>query len=164
MSSRRNHASVTGFVTGSVIALSAVLAMALSTLASAAALKSPEQVRNALRMLAYVQGDMKSKLENKTYSRLPHENQEFQEAAEPMRASVANESVAFRKKVEKQLVIATRAAKQVAELSSTNDDAKIAAAVAAVDAALQPLNKLFPAELRPAPGQGPGNGPPPGLR
>ena len=36
-----------------------------------------------LRILAYVQDDMSRKLPTKSYSRLPHENEEFQEAAAP---------------------------------------------------------------------------------
>jgi len=146
----------------------AVLALGLP--AFAAELKSPEQIGNALRLLAYVQADMASKLPNKRYDMLPHENQEFQEAAVPMLESVAGEPAEFRAKVESQLRRAQAAANNVAEVSKSRDDAQIAAAVAAVDAALKALNELFPEKLRPVPGQlgsGPGRrqgGPPPGLR
>lgn len=137
---------------------------------SAADLKSPEAVKNGLRILAYVQDDMSRKLASKTYDRLPHENEEFQEAAVPMRESVANEPAEFKVKVDALLKKAQAAANNVAEVSKTNDEAKIKAAVQAVADALKPLNELFPEALRPVPGQlgaGPGmgaGGPPPGLR
>ena len=136
----------------------------------AADLKAPDQVKNALRILAYVQNDMVSKLPNKAYDRLPHENQEFQEAAVPMMESVAGEPAAFKTKVEALLKKAQAAANNVAEVSKTNDEVKIKAAIQAVADALRPLNELFPENLRPIPGQlgsGPGmgaGGPPPGLR
>ncbi len=136
----------------------------------AADLKSPELVKNSLRMLAYVQADMSSKLQSKTFERLPHENQEFQEAATPMRESVANETAEFKTKVEAQLNKALAAANYVAEVSKSNDETRIKAAIASVNDALKPLNELFPEALRPIPGQlgtGPGmdaSGLPPGLR
>lgn len=152
-----------------LLLLSVALTLALTQTVTAAELKSPEQVKNSLRILAYVQDDMQRKLPNKNYNRLPHENQEFQEAAEAMRDSVASESKEFQAKVETALEKALAAANHVADVSASNNDDEITAAVAAVAAALQPLNELFPEELRPVPGQlgrGPGrrSGPPPDLR
>jgi cytochrome c556 len=146
-----------------VLACAASLAVSLSALA--ADLKSPDQVKNALRILAYVQDDMSRKLPTKSYSRLPHENEEFQEAAVPMRESVAEEPAAFKAQVESALTNALA----VAEVSKTNDDEKIKASVTAVADALTKLNALFPEALRPVAGQlgsGPPRtgGPPPGLR
>lgn len=144
--------------------------LAISLPVSAADLKSPELVKNSLRILAYVQDDMNRKLSGKNYERLPHENEEFQEAAVPMRESVAAESAELKAKVDALLSKAQAAGNYVAEVSKTRDDAKIASAVQAVAAALKPLNELFPEELRPVPGQlgaGPGmgaGGPPAGLR
>jgi hypothetical protein len=132
--------------------------------------KSPDAVKNALRILAYVQDDMARKLPTHAYARLPHENQEFQEASVAMHDAVAGDAPEFRAKTEAALGKATKAASTVAEVSASNDEAKITAAVKAVDAALQELNALFPQNLRPVPGQlgsGPGKGPggpPPGLR
>jgi hypothetical protein len=132
--------------------------------------KSPDAVKNALRILAYVQDDMARKLPGKAYARLPHESQEFTEASAAMRDAVANDPPEFRAKVEAALNKALTASNAVAEISKSNDDAKITAAVAAVDTALKDLNALFPQPLRPVPGQlgsGPGRGPggpPPGLR
>jgi hypothetical protein len=153
---------------GLLITCGALLAVTLPV--SAADLKSPDQVKNALRILAYVQDDMNRKLPTKSYDRLPHENEEFQEAAVPMREAVANEPAEFKAKVEVLLNKAQAAANNVAEVSKTNDEVKIKAAVVAVADALKPLNELFPENLRPVAGQlgsGPGmgaGGPPPGLR
>jgi hypothetical protein len=152
---------------GLLTTCAALLAVALP--ASAADLKSPEMVKNSLRILAYVQDDMVRKLPNKAYDRLPHENQEFQEAAVPMMESVANEPAAFKARVEALLKNAQAAASNVAEVSKTNDEAKIKAAIQSVADALKPLNELFPEALRPVPGQlgsgpGMGAGPPPNLR
>jgi hypothetical protein len=136
----------------------------------AAEVKAPDQVKNALRILAYVQDDMSRKLSSQRYDRLPHENEEFQEAAVPMREAVADESPQFKAKVEAQLSKALAAANNVAEVSKTNDQVKITAAVAAVADALKSLNALFSENLRPVPGQlgaGPGKksgGPPADLR
>ncbi|MFO1505084.1 MAG: hypothetical protein U1F39_14935 [Steroidobacteraceae bacterium] len=151
-------------------ALGGVLLLALANVAHTMEPKSPDAVKNALRILAYVQDDMARKLPTKAYARLPHESQEFDEASAAMRDAVAMESPDFRAKVEGALTKALQASHAVAEVSKSNDDAKIAAAVKAVDAELQQLNALFPAALRPVPGQlgtGPGRGPggpPPGLR
>jgi hypothetical protein len=144
------------------------VAVGVPLAAMAADLKSPDQVRNALRILAYVQDDMARKLPTKSYNRLPHENQEFQEAVVPMRAAAASEPAKFRATVDALLKKAQAAANNVAEVSATNDEARITAAVQAVADAFKPLNELFPEALRPVPGQlgagPPRGGPPPGLR
>ena len=138
--------------------------------AGAADVKAPDKVKSALSTLAYVQADMASKLPNKAYARLPHENQEFQEAAPALADAVADEPAAFKAKVGAQLKRAQAAASNVAEISKSNDEARITAAVAAVASALKPLNEMFPVALRPVPGQltrpgSPGaGGPPPDLR
>jgi hypothetical protein len=154
------------FLVGLLAALGATMSVAFS--ANAANLKSPDTVKNSLRILAYVQDDMARKLPTKSYSRLPHENQEFQEAAVPMRASVANEPPEFKAKVDALLKKAQAAGDNVAAVSATNDDKQIAAAVQAVADVLNQLYALFPEDLRPVPGQlgaGPGRGgPPPNLR
>ena len=135
----------------------------------AADVKQPEQVKNALRILAYVQDDMSRKLTSGRYDMLPHENQEFQEAAVPMMESVTGEPETFKAEVETLLKKAQDAASHVAEVSVTKDKVQIEMAIEAVAGALKPLNELFPEELRPVPGQlgsGPrgSGGPPPDLR
>jgi len=137
--------------------------------AAATSLKSPEKVKEALRLLAYVQADMASKLPNKAYGRLPHENEEFQEAAPALLDAVASEPSPFQSEVRTRLASATKQANAVAEVSQSGDDARIAAAVAAVQKALEPVYALFPEDVRPVPGQlgrGPGraSGPPADLR
>jgi hypothetical protein len=147
-------------------ALCAALLLTVAPNTRAAEPKSPDAVKNALRMLAYVQQDMASKLPGKAYARLPHESQEFTEASAAMRDAVATDPPELRAQVEGALNKALKASNTVAEVSKSNDDARITAAVAAVDAALKELDALFPAGLRPVPGQlgGRPNGPPPGLR
>jgi len=137
--------------------------------AGSANLKSPDKVKEALRLLAYVQADMASKLPNKAYARLPHENEEFQEAAPALLDAVAGEPAALQAQVKAKLGVATQKANEVAATSKSSDEARITDAVAAVQQALEPLYGLFPAELRPVPGQlggRPGRpaGPPPDLR
>ena len=151
-----------------MVLLCLVVATAGSAL-RAAEPKSPDAVQKALRILAYVQNDMASKLPAHNYARLPHESQEFTEASQAMRDAVAGEPDAFKAQVERALGKAVAASDKVAKISASNDEAKITSAVTAVDSALQELNKLFPEPLRPVPGQlgsrpGRGPGPPPGLR
>ena len=151
-----------------LLGLAAALSLGLA--ATAAEPAAPDAVKNALRILAYVQDDMARKLPTHAYARLPHESQEFEEASVAMRDAIAKDPPAFRTQVEGALAKALAASHTVAEISKSNDEAKITAAVKAVDAELQKLNALFPAALRPVPGQlgsGPGKGsggPPPGLR
>lgn len=158
-----------------MIRTAAAVATLLTCLASVAlaaeapSVKSPDKVKEALRVLAYVQADMASKLPNKAYNRLPHENEEFQEAAPALLDAVKEEPPAFQAQVKSRLADSTSKANAVAEISKSGDDARISAAVAAVQQSLDPLYGLFPAELRPVPGQlggRPGRqaGPPPGLR
>ena len=151
-----------------VAMLFSILAAAVIA-ADAAPLKSPDKVKEALRVLAYVQADMASKLPNKAYNRLPHENEEFQEAAPSLLDAVAAEPAALQTQVKAKLAEAKKKANDVAEISKSGDEARITAAVAAVQKALDPLYGLFPADVRPVPGQlggRPGRpiGPPPELR
>jgi hypothetical protein len=149
-------------MTSRLLAASAVLIFAsLAIAAPAASVQSPDKVKKALGVLAYVQADMASKLPNKAFGRLPHENQEFQEAAPALTDAVAAEPAELRAEVTALLKKSQDAANHVAEVSKTNDEAKIAQAVASVDQALKSLDELFPPELRPAPIQ-PGNGRPGG--
>jgi hypothetical protein len=144
------------------------LCAAAAVAAGAQSLSSPDKIRDALRSLAYIQADMASKLPDKAYDRLPHESQEFLEAVPALTDAVAGEPARFRAGIAAQLGKARAAAQAVAELSKTHDEARITAAVAAVDAALRSLEQMFPAELRPVPGQlghrPQQAGPPPDLR
>ena len=134
-----------------------VLFTSVAIAAPAASMQWLGRVKEALRILAYVQADMASKLPSKAFGRLPHENQEFQEAAPALSDAVAIEPAEFRAQVAALLKKSQDAANNVSDVSKTNDEAKIAAAVASVDDALMSLEGLFPVELRPAPIH-PGNG------
>ena len=68
-----------------IIAALGVALLVAAGQAWAAEPKSPDAVKNALRILAYVQDDMARKLPGKAYARLPHESQEFTEASAAMR-------------------------------------------------------------------------------
>jgi hypothetical protein len=131
----------------------AVLLLAVSPGVWGATLKAPDKVKEALRILAYVQADMASKLPNKAYDRLPHENQEFQEAAPALLDALAGEPEDLKARAAALLKKAQSAAQAVADVSATHDETRITRAVGDVDAALQPLNRLFPVGLRPVAGQ-----------
>ena len=96
---------------------------------------------------------MASKLPNKAYDRLSHENQEFQEAAPALTDAIAAEPAALRNQVVQRLAEARQKAQAVADASGSHDEARIAAAVAAVDKALSSLDALFPEALQPVAGQ-----------
>src|SRR3954469_10022911 len=59
--------------------------------ARAADLKSPDNVKLALRLMMQVVNDFDRQITRKTYARLPHENMEFQEASAALRKAVADE-------------------------------------------------------------------------
>ena len=152
------------------------LTILLAVTAMAATPKAPDKIKQALQVLAYVQADMASKLPGKAFDRLPHENQEFQEAAPALTDALAGDSAELKAHAGELLKQAQAAAQNVADLSKSRDEARIAAAVSAVDTALKALEQLFPADLRPVHGQlgrgpragrpgGPApGGPPPDLR
>ena len=78
-------------------ALAAAAMLGLAWAATPAAPHAPDAVKNALRILAYVQDDMARKLPTHAYARLPHESQEFEEAAVAMREAVSGESADLRR-------------------------------------------------------------------
>src|SRR6516225_8596796 len=90
-----------------------------ATLSAGADLKSPSLVKTSLQIFAGVYGDMERKLAAKTYERLPHENQEFQDGAAAMRDAIASEPPAFKTQVETQLKKTLAASQHVADTSAT---------------------------------------------
>jgi hypothetical protein len=148
------------------------LTLAVSLLAALGAtpswgadLKSPSLVKTSLQIFAGVYGDMQRKLAAKTYERLPHENQEFQDGAAAMRDAIANEPAAFKAQVETQLKKTLAASQHVADTSATRDEAQVHGALDALAGSLKQLNGLFPESLRVEPGSVPpprGPGGPPG--
>src|SRR5438046_4537041 len=75
-----------------------VLALAVPILA--AQLKSPDDVKTALRLLVQVSNDFKRQITNKNFARVPHEYMEYTEAADALRTSIKNEPADFKNRVE----------------------------------------------------------------
>ena len=69
----------------------------------AAQLKSPDDVKTALRLLVQVSNDFKRQINAKNFARVPHENMEYMEAADALRAAVKDEPADFKAKVETRL-------------------------------------------------------------
>lgn len=137
--------------TWSTVAAFCGLILAIASPAFAADLKSPPQVKTALHIFASVYGDMERKFAAKNYDRLPHENEEFQEAAAAMRDAVVGEPSAFKSHVEQFLKKALGDSTNVAVVSKTHDDVQVRAALQALAESMQELNAIFPKDLRAAP-------------
>ena len=124
----------------------------------AAQLKSPDDVKTALKLLVQVSNDFKRQIGNKNFARVPHEYMEYTEAADALRSGIKNEPADFKAKVETRLKAAVAAAQKVSDMSgNTTDSDKLAAEHAKAVTAMNALFDLFPANLRPDP-----NAPPPG--
>jgi len=139
------------------VAVIGVLAVAVPL---SAQLKSPDDVKTALRLLVQVSNDFKRQITNKNFSRVPHEYMEYTEAADALRSAIKDEPAAFKSKVETRLKAAVTAAQHVSDMSGTASDAdKLMAEHAKAVTAMNAVFELFPADLRPDP-----NTPPPGRR
>jgi hypothetical protein len=124
-------------------------------------LKSPDDVKTDLRILMQVTNDFDRQITRKTYTRLPHENQEFMEGAGALREAIANEPADFKAKVEPAIQTAVSIAQKVADMSSSNDDAKLRAGHGELLKAVNAVFAFFPEDLRPDPNVQPGRGAPP---
>ena len=130
----------------------------------AADLKSPDQVKLALRLMMQVTNDFDRQITRKTYARLPHENMEFQEASAALRQAIADEPKAFQAKVGPAIDRALAAAQKVSDESGAGDDAQLREGHGQLLKAVNAVFAFFPAELRPDPNVQPGGrpgGPPP---
>jgi len=135
-----------------------LLALAIPILS--AQLKSPEDVKTALRLLVQVSNDFKRQITNKNFARVPHEYMEYTEAADALRAATKTEPADFKAKVETRLKAAVSAYQKISDMSANTPDAdKLMAEHAKAVMAMNSLFDLFPADLRPDP-----NTPPPGGR
>src|SRR5436190_24030358 len=124
----------------------------------AAQLKSPDDVKTALRLLVQVSNDFKRQITNKNFARVPHEYMEYTEAADAVRQSTKDESADFKAKVEARLKAAVSAYQKVSDMSGKETDVdKLLAEHAKAVTAMNALFDLFPASMRPDP-----NLPPPG--
>ena len=141
-------------------ALLADIAMALLVASPLAAqLKSPDDVKTALRLLVQVSNDFKRQITAKNFARVPHENMEYHEAADALRAAVKDEPAAFKSKAETRLNAAVAAYQKISDMSATTPDAdKLMAEHAKAVTAMNALFDLFPADLRPDPNTPPGRG------
>ena len=140
-----------------VASIGLVLTLAVPLLAQ---LKSPNDVKTALRLLVQVSNDFKRQITNKNFARVPHEYMEYTEAADALRSAIKDEPAAFKAKVEPKLKAAVTAAQKVSDMSAKATDAdKLMAEHAKAVTAMNAVFDLFPADLRPDP-----NAPPPGRR
>jgi len=148
--------------TKQIVAVFASMAFVLTLAASilAAQLKSPDDVKTALRLLVQVSNDFKRQITNKNFARVPHEYMEYTEAADALRTAMKDEPADFKAKVETRLKAAVAAEKKVSDMSANTTDAdKLMAEHTKAVTAMNAVFDLFPANLRPDP-----NAPPPGRR
>src|SRR5437764_12041253 len=126
------------------------LVLALAGPILAAQLKSPDDVKTALRLLVQVSNDFKRQITNKNFARVPHEYMEYTEAADALRSATKNEPADFKAKVETKLKAAVTAAQKVSDMSATTTDAdKLMAEHGKMVTAMNAVFDLFPANLRP---------------
>jgi hypothetical protein len=142
-----------------LIGASGLVAFAATT-ARAGDLKSPDQVKTALRLMMLVTNDFDRQINHKTYARLPHENMEFHEACGALSMAIAGEPAGFVAKVELAVKRALAAAQKVADDSSAGDDAQLRAGHAELVKAINVVFDYFPEALRPDPNVQPGPHPP----
>lgn len=141
-----------------VVVAAVGLVMTLAPAASAQQVKSPEDIRTALRLLVQVSNDFKRQITNKNFARVPHEYMEYTEAADALRMATKDESADLKSKVETRLKAAVAAYQKVSDMSAKETDPdKLLAEHAKAVTAMNALFDLFPAALRPDP-----NLPPPG--
>jgi len=123
-----------------------------------AQLKSPDDVKTALRLLVQVSNDFKRQITNKNFARVPHEYMEYTEAADALRSAIKNEPADFKAKVETRLKAAVAAYQKVSDMSAKETDSdKLMAEHTKAVTSMNALFDLFPAAMRPDP-----NLPPPG--
>ena len=131
--------------------LAAVAFIAVAPHAQAQELKDPDKVAYMLKLLTHVQNDMGRQIDRKTYDRIAHENQEFNEASEAFEKVLDNESPALKKKADAALKKAVAAGQAVTDKSSTNDDAVLRPLHEKMIKDVVALDALFPASMRPDP-------------
>jgi hypothetical protein len=126
-----------------------------------AQLKSPDDVKTALRLLVQVSNDFKRQITAKNFARIPHEYMEYTEATNALRSAIKNEPADFKAKVETKLKAAVEAAKKVSDMSANTPDAdKLMAEHDKAVTAMNAVFELFPANLRPDPNAPPRRGAP----
>src|SRR5439155_26967738 len=103
--------------TRKILAILASIAFVLTLAPSilAAQLKSPDDVKTALRLLVQVSNGFKRQITNKNFARVPHEYMEYTEAAYALRTAMKDEPADFKAKVETRLKAAVAAEKKVSQ-------------------------------------------------
>ena len=140
-----------------ILAMLGLALLATSTLA--AQLKSPDDVKTALRLLVQVSNDFKRQITAKNFARIPHEYMEYTESADALRSAIKDEPPAFKTKAETRLKAAVAAYQKISDMSANSPDAdKLMAEHAKAVTAMNALFDLFPADLRPDPNAPPGRG------
>lgn len=143
-----------------IAAVLATIGFALLAASTVAAqLKSPDDVKTGLKLLVQISNDFKRQITAKNFARIPHENTEYTEAAEALRAAIKDEPADFKAKVETRLKASVTAYKKVSDMSANSPDAdklmtEFGRAVTAMNAVFQ----LFPPDLRPDPNAPAGRG------
>ena len=126
-----------------------------------AQLKSPDDVKTALRLLVQVSNDFKRQITAKNFARIPHEYMEYTEAADALRSAIKDEPADFKAKVDTRLKAAVEAAKKVSDMSANTPDAdKLMGEHDKGVTAMNAVFELFPADLRPDPNAPPRRGAP----
>ena len=146
-----------------IAAALATIGFALLMASTAAAqLKSPDDVKTGLRLLVQVSNDFKRQITAKNFTRVPHVNMEYTEAAEALRSAIKDEPADFKAKVETKLKAAVAAYQKVSDMSADAPDAdKLLAEHGKAVTAMNAVFDLFPAELRPDPNAVPARRGPP---
>src|SRR5256885_5513220 len=103
--------------TRKILAILASIAfvLALAGPILAAQLKSPDDVKTALRLLVQVSNDFKRQITNKNFARVPHEYMEYTEA-DALRTVIKDESADFKAKVENRLKAVVAAEQKVSDM------------------------------------------------
>src|SRR5438876_4315549 len=98
------------------------LVLALAGPIFAAQLKSPDDVKTALRLLVQVSNDFKRQINNKNFARVPHEFMEYTEAADALRGAIKSEPSDFKTKVETRLKAAVADYQRISDMSAKATD------------------------------------------
>src|SRR3954467_9967619 len=97
--------------------LATALCVLLMASSVAAQLKSPEDVKTALRLLVQVSNDFKRQITNKNFARVPHEYMEYTEAADALRSAIKDDPADLKTKVEARLKTAVGAYHKISDMS-----------------------------------------------
>lgn len=130
-------------------AVSLGLPLSIGLAATQTAMKSPQQVTNALGTFSRVVLHTQILINAKNYVRLPHENGEVKEGTEALETAIAGEPTPFKARVEPLIKKADADSQAIADAADAHDDAKLANAHAAYENSVKLLLAAFPASVQP---------------